>query len=78
MVISISVEEKSNRDKGLTLGPLDLSTNPMSDNKLRNCILISSINRKVTGDRKLSQQNCFSLPLRFASFHPSKALRRAM
>jgi len=78
MGISILFEKKSNRDYWLTLGPLDLSTNPMSDNKLRNCILILSINLKVTGDRKLSQQNCFSFPLRFASFHPSKALRRAM
>lgn len=62
----------------LTLAPLDLSTKPMSDNRSRNCILISSIICKVTGDKKLSQQNALSLPFRFASFHPSKALRSAM
>jgi hypothetical protein len=50
----------------------------MSDNRSRNCILISSINCKVTGDKKLSLQNALSLPFCFASFHPSKALRSAM
>lgn len=67
-----------NWDQSLTLGPLDLSTNPMSDNRLRNCVLISSIICKVAEDKKLSQQNCLSCPLRFTSFHSSKAFRRAM
>lgn len=64
-------------DRKLTLGPLDLFTKPISDNRSRNCILMSSIICKVTGDKKFSQQNDLSAPFLFASFHPSKALRRA-